>query len=63
MDRTNSENNQFRYQERGYAKYADIASLFGWEAYEEAFLQENVDYEAGVAETNFAGPNAVLAGR
>jgi len=62
MDKTNSENNQIRYQERGYAKYADVADMFGWEAYEEAFLQENIDYEAGTAETNFAGPKAVLKG-
>ena len=33
MDRSRSEHNQMRYQQRGYAKYVDFVRLFGWEKY------------------------------
>ena len=32
MDKSNTTLDEFRYQARGYAKYADIARLFGWQA-------------------------------
>jgi hypothetical protein len=35
---------EFRYQQRGYAKYGDIARLFGWQALKNFFKQENLDY-------------------
>ena len=38
---------EFAYQPRGYAKYADIVRLFGWEAIEKFFYSINVDYENG----------------
>ena len=31
MNHSNTEHDEFRYQHRGYAKYADIVRLFGWE--------------------------------
>ena len=39
---------EFAYQPRGYAKYADIVRLFGWEALQQFFYNLNVDYENGV---------------
>jgi hypothetical protein len=47
MDLTNSTKNEFRYQARGYAKYADIYRLFGWQALRDFFRQEHVDYMKG----------------
>ena len=37
MDKSNTTLDEFRYH-RGYAKYADIARLFGWQADSEKFL-------------------------
>ena len=62
METANNESNQLRYQERGYAKYADFAELFGWAPLVDAFYQEHVDYNAGTMDTNYAGPGAVLRG-
>lgn len=39
---------EFAYQTRGYAKYADIVRLFGWEALEQFFYNLNIAYENGV---------------
>ncbi|MAD99248.1 MAG: hypothetical protein CMK53_01300 [Proteobacteria bacterium] len=47
MDNSNTTLDEFRYQARGYAKYADIARLFGWQALKKFFYQENIDYNAG----------------
>ena len=41
--------NEYQYQHRGYAKYADIVRLFGWEAFTSAYYQENADHEEGLA--------------
>ena len=41
MDITNSEKNEVRYQQRGYAKYAEIAALFGWDKLGKFHLEEN----------------------
>jgi hypothetical protein len=47
MDSSNTEYDEFRYQHRGYAKYADIARLFGWNAFKKFYEQENLDIIAG----------------
>lgn len=47
MDHSDSTKNEMRYQERGYAKYADIARLFGWKALADFYHQEHLDYIAG----------------
>ena len=58
MDRTGSEENEFRYQLRGYAKYADIARLFQWKAMIDFNHQENLDalngctYDSGMHPEN-----------
>jgi len=46
MDHSNTEHDEFRYQMRGYAKYADLVRLFGWETYTTFYHQENLDYMA-----------------
>jgi Concanavalin A-like lectin/glucanases superfamily/N-terminal domain of M60-like peptidases/Peptidase M60, enhancin and enhancin-like len=46
MDYSNTTKDEFRYQERGYAKYADIARLFGWKVLTDFYAKENVDYNA-----------------
>jgi len=48
MDHSNTEYDEFRYQDRGFAKYADITRLFGWEAFTSFYHQENLDYNDGV---------------
>jgi hypothetical protein len=47
MDYSNTEADEFRYQHRGYAKYADIVRLFGWDALKNFYTQENLDLIAG----------------
>jgi hypothetical protein len=44
MDYSNTITDEFRYQHRGYAKYADIARLFGWEVISNFYYQEHLDY-------------------
>ena len=46
MNHSNTTKDEFRYQKRGYAKYADIARLFGWKALLDFYAQENLDYNA-----------------
>ena len=46
MNRSNTTKDEIRYQARGYAKYADIAALFGWKALTDFYDQENLDYMA-----------------
>jgi hypothetical protein len=46
MDRTNSTHNEFRYQQRGYAKYADIARTFDWQVLRDFYHQEHLDHMA-----------------
>lgn len=48
MDISNSTLNEVRYQHRGYAKYVEIAALFGWGALENYYHQVNLDYNNGV---------------
>ena len=40
MDYSHSEWDEFRYQHRGYAKYADITRLFGWEPWTTFYYNE-----------------------
>ena len=55
MDSSRTERDEYRYQARGYAKYADIVRLFGWEAYTSAYYNENILKEEG-----HDGPGAEL---
>lgn len=48
MDISDSTINEVRYQHRGYAKYVEIAALFGWGALENYYHQVNLDYINGV---------------
>ena len=41
MDTSSSEKNEVRYQERGYAKYVEVAALFGWDKLEAFWGEEN----------------------
>ena len=50
MDHSNTEYDEFRYQHRGYGKYADIVRLFGWEAFTSFYHQESLDYNAACPE-------------
>ena len=47
MDYSNTEYDEFRYQHRGYAKYPDMARLFGWQVISNMFRQENLDAMSG----------------
>ena len=44
MDISNTTKDEVRYQHRGYAKYVEVAALFGWSALDKFYLQENLDY-------------------
>ena len=50
MDHSHTELDEFRYQHRGYAKYADIVRLFGWGAWTGYYSQRNKDHNNGVTE-------------
>ena len=43
----NEQGNQMSYQQRGYAKYAEIADLFGWQALSKFWYNDNVGKENG----------------
>lgn len=45
IDRGSADTNQVRYQERGYAKYADYADLFGWESFFKMELESHMVVE------------------
>jgi N-terminal domain of M60-like peptidases/Concanavalin A-like lectin/glucanases superfamily/Peptidase M60, enhancin and enhancin-like len=49
MDYSNTTKDEIRYQARGYAKYADIARLFGWNVLTGFYRQQNLDHMAGTA--------------
>jgi hypothetical protein len=44
MDISNTVKDEVRYQHRGYAKYVEIAALFGWEVLHDFYYQSNIDY-------------------
>jgi len=46
-----------KYQYRGYAKYVDVARLFGWEVIEEYYKSINIDYENSVSPLNTSDKN------
>ncbi|NLI01488.1 MAG: hypothetical protein GX446_18580 [Chthonomonadales bacterium] len=48
MDISDSERNEVRYQHRGYAKYVEIAKLFGWKALERFWRSVQLDYLKGI---------------
>ena len=50
---------EFSYQPRGYAKYADIVQLFGWEAIDKFYQTLNADYDAGTYESVNRNVNTV----
>jgi hypothetical protein len=41
-----SSNQEFQYQQRGYAKYGDIYRIFGWDPLRKFYYQEHLDYMA-----------------
>ncbi len=41
MDITHSTTDEVQYQQRGYAKYVEVAALFGWDKLEKFYLEEN----------------------
>ena len=43
MDHSNTEYDEFRYQHRGYAKYADIARLYGWDTLINFYRQQQLN--------------------
>ncbi|GMI38455.1 hypothetical protein TeGR_g13725, partial [Tetraparma gracilis] len=47
MDHSNTPLDEFRYQQRGYSKYVDVARLYGWGALELFYRTENLDAELG----------------
>ncbi|MEI6408237.1 MAG: M60 family metallopeptidase, partial [Bacteroidota bacterium] len=46
MDISNTTKDEVRYQQRGYAKYVEMAALFGWEMIDSFYRKENLDYIA-----------------
>jgi len=44
MDISNTTKDEVRYQQRGYAKYIEMAALFGWEVIDSFYKQENLDH-------------------
>ena len=55
MDISNTTKDEVRYQHRGYAKYVEIAALFGWSALDKFYLQENLDFITPVANDGLSG--------
>lgn len=43
MSYSQNEDDEFRYQQKGYARYADIARLFGWDTIHDFWRQEHLD--------------------
>ncbi len=46
MDISNTTKDEVRYQQRGYAKYIEMAALFGWETIDGFHKQEQLDFIA-----------------
>ncbi len=46
MDISNTTKDEVRYQQRGYAKYVEMAALFGWEINDSFYKKENLDFIA-----------------
>jgi N-terminal domain of M60-like peptidases/Concanavalin A-like lectin/glucanases superfamily/Peptidase M60, enhancin and enhancin-like len=58
MNRSNTVEDEFRYQARGYAKYADIAGLFGWKALTDFYSQENLAFMAKTPGDGLSGEDS-----
>lgn len=56
MDISNTTKDEVRYQYRGYAKYAEMAALFGWEMIDSFYRKEHLDF---IAKTPGDGLTAV----
>jgi hypothetical protein len=54
MDTSNTTKDEVRYQHRGWAKYVEIAALFGWPALDNFYRQENLDFITPVASDGLA---------
>jgi Peptidase M60, enhancin and enhancin-like/N-terminal domain of M60-like peptidases len=48
MDTSNTTKDEVRYQHRGWAKYVEIAALFGWDKLSAFYKQENTDFTTPV---------------
>jgi Peptidase M60, enhancin and enhancin-like/N-terminal domain of M60-like peptidases len=46
MDTSNTTKDEVRYQHRGWAKYVEIAALFGWDKLSAFYRQENLDFSS-----------------
>jgi hypothetical protein len=46
MDISNTTKDEVRYQQRGYAKYVEMAALFGWEMIDSFYRKEQLDFIA-----------------
>jgi hypothetical protein len=55
MDISNTTKDEVRYQHRGWAKYVEIAALFGWSALENFYKQENLDFTTPAASDGLSG--------
>ena len=44
MDISNTTKDEVRYQQRGYAKYIEMAALFGWESIDSFYKKEQLDF-------------------
>ena len=48
MDHSNTSSDEMKYQQRGFAKYVEIANLFGWDALSGFWKTVSEDYEKGI---------------
>ncbi len=48
MDISNTTKDEVRYQQRGYAKYVEMAALFGWGVIDSFYKKEQLDFIAGI---------------
>jgi hypothetical protein len=46
MDISNTTKDEVRYQQRGYAKYIEMAALYGWEVIDSFYRKEQLDFIA-----------------
>ncbi|MFN9959464.1 MAG: hypothetical protein ACK55I_40765, partial [bacterium] len=55
MDISNTTKDEVRYQHRGYAKYVEIAALFGWEVLDSFYRREQLDFIAQTPSDGLTG--------
>ncbi len=48
MDISSTTKDEVRYQQRGYAKYVEMAALFGWGVIDSFYKKEQMDFIAGI---------------